>query len=141
VLKLYEAHQRLLAEQQQCNTMDVNLVFKLDGNEIVSEVINEMKRGEKENSSDKISKELLKILESQYTNGSKSVGNRSRNGSISSLAEVMCSPVLMSPPPMLTPGNFDEKPTTSYFNGNGNNVSIIDFFFLPVLFFCLNSVA
>ncbi|CAB4381364.1 hypothetical protein RhiirA5_493614 [Rhizophagus irregularis] len=109
VLKLYEAHQRLLTEQQ-CNTMDVNLVFRLDGREIVSEVINEMKREEKENQTDKLSKELLK-LENKSTNGSKSAGNRSRAGSISSLADVVCSPTL-SP---INMNNFDEKLT-----GNGN---------------------
>ncbi|RIA85821.1 hypothetical protein C1645_830227, partial [Glomus cerebriforme] len=108
VLKLYEKHQRLLAQQQQCSTMDVNMVFRLDGKEIVSEVISEMKKEEKENSNDKLSKELLK-LDNQYTNGSKSVG-RSRNGSISSLADVVCSP---------TPNNFDEK-LTGNVNENGN---------------------
>lgn len=119
VLKLYEAHQRLLTEQQ-CNTMDVNLVFRLDGREIVSEVINEMKREEKENQTDKLSKELLK-LENKSTNGSKSAGNRSRAGSISSLADVVCSPTL-SP---INMNNFDEKLTG---NGNENiNVSMIIF--------------
>src|SRR5947207_9439298 len=91
VLKLYEAHQRLLAEQQQC--IDVNSVFRLDGKEIVSEVINEMIKEKKENPADNLSKELLK-LNNKSTNGSKSVGNRSRTGSISSLADVICSPTL-----------------------------------------------
>jgi hypothetical protein len=104
VLKLYEHHQRLLSEQQQCNTIDFN------GKEIVSEVINEMKKEGKENSNNKLSKELLK-LDSQYINGNKSVGNRSRAGSISSLSEIICPPSLMSPSPMSPSNNSDEKLT------------------------------
>jgi hypothetical protein len=121
VLKLYEAHQRLLTEQQ---SMDVNVVFRLDGREIVSEVINEMKREEKENPIVKLSKELLK-LDNKTTNG-----NRSRAGSISSLADVVCSPIL-------SPINFDEK-----LMGNANeniNVSMINFFFsFPETYYLLN---
>jgi hypothetical protein len=118
-----------LLEKQQCNPIDANFVLKLDGNEIVSEVINEMKKEEKENSTNKLSKELLK-LDDQYTNGSKSVGNRSRHGSISSLAEVMCSPSpnLMSPSPlspMLSSSNFEEK-LAGHVNGN-SNVSMFNF--------------
>ncbi|CAI2167099.1 7188_t:CDS:2 [Funneliformis geosporum] len=96
VLILYEAHQRLFSQQ----------AIRLDGREIVSEVINEMK------TECKLSKELLS-LDYQYTNGSRSAESRSRHGSISSLAEIM----LHSPSPIPSTSNVDEK---SNVNGNNN---------------------
>ncbi|CAG8513604.1 989_t:CDS:2 [Funneliformis mosseae] len=102
VLRLHEAHQRLLSEQQQ--------TIRLDGREIVLEVLNEMKN------KCNLSNELLR-LDNQYTNGSKSA-SRSRHGSISSLAEVMLPSPLISPPSsMPSSSNVDEKLIV---NGNIN---------------------
>ncbi|CAI2164011.1 4357_t:CDS:10 [Funneliformis geosporum] len=110
VVKLYEAHQRWIAEHQ--SESDPNWTFKLDGKDIVSEVISSLKKSRNE-----LSNQLLRL--------NKGHGARSHHGSISSLSEVL-SPVMPSPPsPMFSPvsssfgGNGDDKIMT-YFNHDDN---------------------
>lgn len=100
VVNLYEAHQRWLAENQ--STSDPNWIFRLDGKEIVSEVISSLRKSKKE-----LSKQVLRL--------DQGYGARSRHSSISSLSEVMMSPVVLSPPsPMFSP-------VSSSFSGNGED--------------------
>ncbi|CAG8662841.1 640_t:CDS:10 [Dentiscutata erythropus] len=93
VIKLYNAHQRWIIEQ---STMDSNWMYRVDGKEIVSEVITDMKKHYKH-----LSNEILKLDQ-----GSRP---RSRHGSISSLTDVMLSPT-MTPSSPLFPTSKD--PTT-----------------------------
>ncbi|CAG8748133.1 16956_t:CDS:2, partial [Racocetra persica] len=72
VIKLYNAHQRWIIEHQ--STMDSNWMCRIDGKEIVSEVITDMKKHSKH-----LSNEILKLDQ-----GSRP---RSRHGSISSLTD------------------------------------------------------
>ncbi|CAG8527864.1 1901_t:CDS:10 [Dentiscutata erythropus] len=93
VLKLYEAHQQCLAEQQ--SSTDTTCISRLDGKEIVSMVIADMKKNKK------VSKELSKVVQGNQT--------RSRPGSISSMSEVMLSTGLMTPQPPAFASPADEK--------------------------------
>ncbi|PKY48982.1 hypothetical protein RhiirA4_404951 [Rhizophagus irregularis] len=98
VVKLYEAHQRSLSVHQSAT--DLNM--RLDGKEIVSEVISSLKKSKYE-----LSKEVLKLDQGHDT--------RSRHGSISSLSEIISSPVMTAPPsPMFSP-------VLSSFSGNGED--------------------
>jgi hypothetical protein len=98
VVKLYEAHQRWLSVHQSAT--DLNL--RLDGKEIVSEVITSLKKSKNE-----LSKQVLKLDQGYDT--------RSRHGSISSLSEIMLSPVMTAPSsPMFSP-------VSSSFSGNGED--------------------
>ncbi|CAG8475851.1 4584_t:CDS:2 [Paraglomus occultum] len=83
ILKLYEAYQRFLSEQQ--SSSDPASAQRFDGKELVSEVIAEMKSGDK-----KLSKQLLKIDADEQ-------GKRSRHGSVGSLAEIVGTPPLPTP--------------------------------------------
>ncbi|CAG8528953.1 10608_t:CDS:2 [Acaulospora colombiana] len=95
VLKLYEAHQRWMVE----SSVDPSGLYKLDGKDIVSEVIDEMKKQEKG-----LSKELLRLGQENAA--------RSRPGSISSMADIIHSPVMMSPTsPMFANPLEEKKPT------------------------------
>ena len=106
MVKLYEAHQRWIAEHQ--STSDPNWILRLDGKEIVSEVISSLKKSRKE-----LSKQILRL--------DKGHGTRSHHGSISSLSD-MLSPVMPSPPsPMFSPVS------SPFFNGNGDD-KIITYF-------------
>ncbi|CAG8466690.1 15619_t:CDS:10, partial [Funneliformis mosseae] len=114
VVKLYEAHQRWIAEHQSAS--DPNWTFRLDGKDIVSEVISSLKKSRKD-----LSKQILRF--------NKGHGARSHHGSVSSLSEVL-SPVMPSPPsPMFSPvsssfsGNGDDKIMT-YFNHDDNPASM-----------------
>ncbi|GES99450.1 protein C12orf4 homolog [Rhizophagus clarus] len=108
VVKLYEAHQRWLSVHQ--SAPDLNL--RLDGKEIVSEVISSLKKSKNE-----LSRQVLKF--------DQGYDARSRHGSISSLSEIMLSPVMTAPPsPMFSP-------VSSSFSGNGddnyfNDLKMID---------------
>ncbi|CAG8469229.1 9677_t:CDS:10 [Diversispora eburnea] len=82
VLELFEAHQRWITEQH--STVDLTWIYKLDGKMIVSEVINKMKKSQRA-----VSKELLRLGQEKAA--------RSRPGSISTMSDIMHSPVLMSP--------------------------------------------
>ncbi|CAG8436569.1 6217_t:CDS:10 [Ambispora gerdemannii] len=95
VLKLYEAHQRLLNQ----NSNDPSWIYGLNGKDIVLDVINELK-----NQQPKLSKEMLEM-----DNHESSSSNRSRHGSISSLADLMVSPTLMTPPSPRFPMGDEKK--------------------------------
>ncbi|CAG8467598.1 7378_t:CDS:10 [Ambispora leptoticha] len=82
VLKLYEAHQRLLNQ----NSNDPSWSYGINGKDIVLDVINELKSQQP-----KLSKEMLEMDNHESS-------SRSRHGSISSLADLMVSPTLMTPP-------------------------------------------
>lgn len=98
VVKLYEAHQRSLSVHQSAT--DLNQ--RLDGKEIVSEVISSLKKSKNE-----LSKQVLKLDQGHDT--------RSRHGSISSLSDIISSPVMTAPPsPMFSP-------VSSAFSGNGED--------------------
>ncbi|KAG9300615.1 hypothetical protein G9A89_005215 [Geosiphon pyriformis] len=79
---LYEAHQRLLHQ----NSNDPSWMYRLDGKDIVLDVLNELK-----SRAPKLSKEMLEMDNQENT-------TRSRHGSITSLADLMVSPTLMTPP-------------------------------------------
>ena len=75
----------------------------MDGKDIISEVIADMKKNHKD-----LSKQISRLVQKS--------GTRSRHGSISSLSEVMLSPTLMSPTsPMFSQSSEDSK-KPAYFN-------------------------
>ncbi|RIA93487.1 hypothetical protein C1645_874088 [Glomus cerebriforme] len=111
VVNLYEAHQRWLSEHQ--TTTDPN--FRLDGKEIVSEVISLLKK-----SNNELSKQVLKLDQGHHD-------TRSRHGSISSLSEVMLSPVMTAPSsPMFSP-------VSSSFSGNGEDNYFNEDYFMKMI--------
>ncbi|KAF0446646.1 protein c12orf4-like [Gigaspora margarita] len=93
VIKLYNAHQRWVIEQ---STMDSNWMYRVDGKEIVSEVIADMKKH-------------YKFLSNEILNLDQGSRPRSRHSSISSLSEVMLSPTMITPPSPLFPTSSDDK--------------------------------
>ncbi|CAG8774948.1 20669_t:CDS:10 [Gigaspora margarita] len=95
VLKLYEAHQQCLAEQQ--SSTDTTCISRFDGKEIASVAIADMKKKNK----NQLSKELLRLIQGNQT--------RSRPGSISSMSEVMLSTGLMTPQSPVFASPSDEK--------------------------------
>ncbi|RHZ88578.1 hypothetical protein Glove_22g186 [Diversispora epigaea] len=94
VLELFDAHQRWITQQQ--STVDLTWISKLDGKMIVSEVINKMKKSQRT-----VSKELLRLGQEKAA--------RSRPGSISTMADIMHSPVLMSPTSPMFASPVDDK--------------------------------
>ncbi|PKC04815.1 hypothetical protein RhiirA5_401257 [Rhizophagus irregularis] len=101
VTRLYQAHQRWLTENQSAT--DINWIFQLDGKEIVSEVIADMKKRHKE-----LSKQILRLVQKS--------GARSRHGSISSLSEVILPNLMPPTSPMFSPSGEDNNKKPAYFN-------------------------
>ncbi|CAG8463943.1 9959_t:CDS:2, partial [Racocetra fulgida] len=105
VIKLYNAHQRWITEHQ--STMDSNWMCRIDGKEIVSEVITDMKKHYKH-----LSNEILKLDQ-----GSRP---RSRHGSISSLTDEE-DPSTMQMINDLTEMGFDDKQARIALDMTGGN--------------------
>ncbi|CAG8491868.1 14399_t:CDS:10 [Acaulospora morrowiae] len=95
VLKLYEAHQQWMSEQTA--GVDSAGLYKLDGKEIVSKVINEMREQEKG-----LSRELLRLGQENTA--------RSRPGSISSMADIIHSPIMSPTTSMFASPTEEKKP-------------------------------
>ncbi|CAG8797485.1 16076_t:CDS:2, partial [Racocetra fulgida] len=102
VFKLYEEHQRRVAEQ--LSSADPTGVHRLDGKEIASVVIADMKKNKK-----KVSKELSRLVQGNPTRSLPGSRPGSRPGSVSSMSEVILSTGLMTPQSPMFASPSDEK--------------------------------